>query len=272
MNPQKIETHTHTKFSPDSKQCPEELVKRAIEMGLEYIAITDHMDIDFPFPYPDNFVFKPAEQIAEVLRVQEKYKKQIYVASGIECGWSKTNEEKNKQHFEKYNSYDYVINSIHVVYDIDVYREGFFETRDKHTAYTQYLECILNSLSAPYRINAVAHLGYITRVAMHYKNDNLLPYNEFSDILDEIFKTIIDKNLILELNTNVFKSPYDVLPNLELLKKYRELGGQNVTYASDAHTLDNLGFNYKLAATTAINAGFNEWTYVKSNKHYKIKI
>lgn len=45
MDALKVDLHTHTIFSSDGGQTPEELVKRAIACGLDAVAVTDHNDV-----------------------------------------------------------------------------------------------------------------------------------------------------------------------------------------------------------------------------------
>ena len=42
------DTHTHTKFSSDSKAEPKEMLATAKAAGLSALCFTDHMDLDFP--------------------------------------------------------------------------------------------------------------------------------------------------------------------------------------------------------------------------------
>ena len=42
----RVDLHSHTRFSPDSRTRPEDLVERAREVGLSRLAITDHNTID----------------------------------------------------------------------------------------------------------------------------------------------------------------------------------------------------------------------------------
>ena len=39
-----IDCHTHTYYSPDSDADPEKMVEKAIDLGLEAYAITDHCE------------------------------------------------------------------------------------------------------------------------------------------------------------------------------------------------------------------------------------
>ena len=49
--------HVHSNFSFDSEESPDNIVSRAIELGMPCIAITDHQDFNWPvegeFPYID---------------------------------------------------------------------------------------------------------------------------------------------------------------------------------------------------------------------------
>ena len=48
--------HTHTSFSADSDTPMEEMVKKALQLGLSGICFTEHMDPDYP-PVPDDLDF-----------------------------------------------------------------------------------------------------------------------------------------------------------------------------------------------------------------------
>ena len=44
----KADFHVHTSFSGDSEADMEEMIQKAIGMGLKDIAFTEHMDLNFP--------------------------------------------------------------------------------------------------------------------------------------------------------------------------------------------------------------------------------
>jgi len=66
--------HTHSTFS-DGRNQPEEIVETAINLGLQLIAITDHVNVDSG--WLDDFVL-------ELSRLKSKYGNKIKVLSGIE--------------------------------------------------------------------------------------------------------------------------------------------------------------------------------------------
>lgn len=45
----RIDLHAHTRFSPDATMSPRELVDRALDAGLDRIAVTDHGEVDGAF-------------------------------------------------------------------------------------------------------------------------------------------------------------------------------------------------------------------------------
>lgn len=73
--------HMHTKYSGDSKSEPEAIVKRAIELGLEEIAITDHGPAHSGYGIKKSDFYKLCDEI-EMLR--EKYP-MIKILIGLEA-------------------------------------------------------------------------------------------------------------------------------------------------------------------------------------------
>ena len=51
--------HVHSDFSSDSVTPMEQMIERAIELGLKKLCFTDHMDYDYPKVSELRFVFDP---------------------------------------------------------------------------------------------------------------------------------------------------------------------------------------------------------------------
>lgn len=75
--------HVHTSFSTNCHADMEAVVKKAIELGMPGICITDHYDMDYP---TGEFQLDIDRYIAEVTRVREKYAGQIEVLLGLDMG------------------------------------------------------------------------------------------------------------------------------------------------------------------------------------------
>ena len=76
---------------------------------------------------------------------------------------------------------------------------------------------------------------------LRYLNENRgfrLSFDRFEPEMREIFRSLIDKGLGIEVNTNRGGTP---LPDGKWLRLYRELGGELVTLGTDAHSADFVG-------------------------------
>lgn len=259
-----IDTHTHSAYSADASVPASQMIEKAIELGLDYYAVTDHCDKDYLNSKVKNVRQIDAEaQFAEITALKEKFKDKITIGVGLELGYSFDGIVESQKILSA-RDYDYIINSIHVVDGEDAYFGGFFKGKDKKEAYTRYLTAVRESLDAPYRYETVGHIGYITRYAP-YADTNLY-YNEFPELIDDILSTIIKKNKILELNTNVKGLQTKMLPNIEILKRYKELGGKLVTFGSDAHTPSRVAENYDLVIGFLNELGYSELAYYNNKK------
>jgi histidinol-phosphatase (PHP family) len=66
-----------------------------------------------------------------------------------------------------------------------------------------------------------------------------MTFDKWMDRIEDIFSVMIPKGIGLELNTNRGGGP---LPALNILRRYREMGGEILTFGSDAHTADYIGY------------------------------
>ena len=101
--------HVHTKFSSDCNSEPEDLIKKAISLGMNEICFTDHVDFDYP---PENgqtiFRINTKEYFNTLAALRDSYKNRIKIKIGIELGLNPSIEEMNSS-FVKSNDFDFVI-------------------------------------------------------------------------------------------------------------------------------------------------------------------
>ena len=70
-------------------------------------------------------------------------------------------------------------------------------------------------------------------------------------------KTIIDNGKGIEINTGSLYRGMDYAhPHPEILKLYKELGGEILTFGSDAHDNIHAGYEFKKARDLALALGF----------------
>ena len=107
----------------------------------------------------------------------------------------------------------------------------------------------------------MGHLDYIVRYANF--EDSAFYYNDYTTLLDELFKYIISKEMSFEINTSTYlKQPLDK----KLLIRYKELGGELITLGSDAHAPDRIAKNFKIYADIIKDCGFKYIHHYKDGK------
>ena len=104
----------------------------------------------------------------------------------------------------------------------------------------------------------MGHLGYVTRQAPY--PDKEIRLSESGEKIDRILKRIIASDKTLEVNTN-----RGLNPNAEILARYFELGGRNVSFGSDAHH-GGLCDGWDEAVKVLKDIGFSELSVFKRRK------
>jgi histidinol-phosphatase (PHP family) len=193
-----------------------------------------------------------------MLILKERYKDKITLAIGAEFGYSPEASDMYSDINAKYPNLDIVINSVHTVNCRDAYFPDFFDGLSKESAYLSYLDAVKNSIDAPYDYNVIAHIGYVTRNAPYL--DKAMKYNDYKDIIDEILLNIINKNKALEVNSRSVSHDSPFMPSKEILVRYKELKGEMVTFASDAHIAADAGKGYKDVTDFLTKIGYKHLT------------
>ena len=270
MNKILYDTHLHTEISTDSKTPIRAQIEQAIELGLAGICITDHMDYGFPkeeYPHSvsDPFVFDVDNYFQELTSVQKEYSSAIDVRIGIECGLQvypdivRYNENLCSQY-----PFDQIIGSIHLVEKKDPYYPTYWKEVSVKDGIKKYFETTLENISIFSDFDTLGHLDYIVRYAPD--TSEYIPEDYF-DIIDEILKIIIDKNIALEVNTSALKTTYGIInPHPDILRKYRELGGELITIGSDAHEPRYLAFGFDILTNLLTDIGFSSYVTFKNRQ------
>lgn len=261
-----IDSHTHTHFSADGRATAIAMAERGKELGLSYMAFTDHFDRDYYY-IPRYQAVRQLDIAAYVTTVSAMKERYPFLALGIECGYSEQAEE-DYQKMIPYESLDCVLNSVHTVDGLECYGEDYFENKTKEKSYGRYLGKILESLDAKYDYDVVSHIGYVRKNAPYA--DPGITMKEFGDVLDAVLQKIVEKGKTLEINSNIRTK--DFMPTKEIVLRYRQLGGENVTFSSDAHVVGRVGDLYDAAKTMAKDCGFSYWTVYRNRQPIKIKI
>ena len=132
-------------------------------------------------------------------------------------------------------------------------------------AYEEYFSSILENLEAFSDFDAYGHIDYVVRQGPD-KNKNY-NYATYAEVLDEILKMLIRMDKALEVNTAGFK--YGLghpNPHEDILKRYRELGGEIVTIGSDAHAPERIAADFDRTCSILKKCGFRYHAIFRKRK------
>lgn len=237
--------HVHSRFSFDSDEDPNNNILKAIDLGMDSICFTEHMDIDWPVEGEDaTFDYDDYSNAIDLYR--NRYRDKIKIYKGVELGLWEKNIDKNIDYLKNHD-FDYVIGSCHLVNDMDPYYPKFWEKDDEDKLVKLFLSTTLNCLKDFSNVNTLGHLDYIIRYATNLKN-NYRPC-EFKDLIYPILEFIKENDIALEINTGNFKSGLDFPnPHYDIWDMYKEIGGKFIQIGSDAHSCNYVGQKFDLIA------------------------
>ncbi len=263
------DTHMHTSFSGDSDAAPEDMIQRSIELGLPGICITDHLDLDFP-ESPDFVPLDPEAYTTTIPRLKEQYSDRFPVCFGIEIGLQPHLAQAHLD-FVTSNDFDFVIGSSHAVHGRDPYYPAFYEGRPERDAYMEYFESIVENILSFDDFDVYGHIDYTVRYGPT-RNENY-SYEAYQEILDVILKLLISHGKGIEINTAGFK--YGLghpNPTEDIIRKYRELGGEIITIGSDAHAPSEIAWDFDKVPGILKDCGFSYYTVFRERSPEFIKL
>lgn len=255
--------HVHTEFSNDCSIKAEKQIESAIKLGFKHVCITDHCDMHL---YNDEkYVLDINSYLNKINILKEKYKKQINVFCGIEIGLLPNLKEDIHKSINS-SDYDFIIGSSHAVNGLDIgyNAKKYFNEKSEKEAYFEYFESILKNVNVFNNYDVYGHLDYIVRYGPN--KDKNFDFNDYKDVFGEILKNIIKNNKGIEINTsalrNNLKYPH---PHKDILKMYKELGGEIITVGSDAHLPEHIGYGFRNIPELLKSVGFKQYTVFENH-------
>jgi len=264
--------HTHSHFSGDCDTPLEDMISRAVSLGMSHLCLTEHFDPDYPVKEGENLNFHldTENYRKDFLSFQDKYKDKIQLLWGVELGLQDHLFEFLDAYTKKH-PFDFILASSHLCNGEDPYYPEFFFGKDEEQVYLEYFSGILKNVQNYQGYDVYAHLDYIVRYGPN--KDARYSYDKYRDLFDMILKTLIEKGKGIELNTGGLKYGLkDVHPYSPILKRYHELGGEIITIGSDAHTPSNLLHHFDRAADVLKSCGFQYYTIFKERKPQFIRL
>ena len=275
--------HVHTEFSDDSEYPLEQVVQDAIEQGLDEICFTDHVDygVKSDWDEPGKMKYRkggPGEPenrpVANVnypvyfetyQKVKKMYGDKITLKLGLEFGMQAHTIEKYEKLFARY-PFDFIILSVHQVEDKELWTQEFQKNRTLKEYTERYYEELLYLVQHYHNYSVLGHMDSITR----YDKDGSYPFEKLKPLITRILTCVIEDGKGIEINTSNHRYGLkDLTPSRDILRLYRELGGQIITVGSDSHKPEHLGAYIDESREELKKLGFEEFcTYEKMVPKY----
>lgn len=258
--------HVHTEFSDDSVYPLEQTVKDAIRMHMDEICITDHVDYGIkldrdcgkPIAYRNN---EPLANVdypryaAKIKEMQHLYGDKIAIRMGMEFGMQVHTVPQFEKLFSRF-PFDFIILSVHQVENQEFWTQDFQRGRTQQEYNERYYEEMLGLVKSYKNYSVLGHMDLITR----YDKEGIYPFEKVRSCVSEILKIVIAYGKGIELNTSSQRYGLsDTTPSMEILKLYRELGGEIITIGSDSHKPEHLGAHMEEAKRQLKELGFRRF-------------
>ena len=251
--------HMHSNFSEDGHNTLKEMAEGALAKGLKKICFTEHQDHGYPVSemFPEgSWMLNIDSYLYDLLKLREEYRDKLDIGFGIEIGMQESVFKENTI-TAKSHEFDFIIGSIHLVDNIDIYEPVYFETRSPKEGIEQYFKTMIANIKKFQNYDVLGHIDYVVRKVPGGE----AAYNtlDYKDLIDEILNIVIDNEKGIEINTSaIVKSGFtNPNPHRDIVKRYRELGGEIITIGSDAHKPEHIAGAFDVAEEVLRYAGFD---------------
>ena len=246
--------HIHTKYCNHAAGEMEEYVQAAIKNNLSEMGFACHIPMEYyPVELPREFfamslVDLNTKYFPEIQRLQNKYKEQIEIKTGLEIDYiiSWIQDPINEFIDEYSERLDYIIGSVHVlktngsVWGIDSQESSYlFNEFGIDVVYNQYLDAILELIHSD-KYHILAHLDLPKKYGFR-PQDKTNYYLRITEILNEINKY----GMCIEVNTGGLRKHIgEMYPEEDIIKMMVEHNIPLIT-SSDSHKPEEVAYNFE---------------------------
>ena len=267
------DSHMHSEHSHDASKPVESMAQTAQDMNFAGITITDHADIAW---------FKSTDKINNILDLKKdiesiKNKFEIEILCGAEIG-DMLNSPYEDAVYKVCENLDFVLASTHIRFTYQMLFDDYKKyspvienkTDDEVNTFLLKYYNNLKEIISQIKADSVAHITFPFK---YISEQNTIDKTAYYPQIEEIMDIAIKKGMALELNTSASnRDIMEFMPNGELLKTYKKLGGKMITLGSDAHVTSSIGRNFENAFKLLKECGFNSYFVYKKRKPYEIAI
>ncbi len=265
-----VDLHVHTDNSFDGNHSATFFCEKAEFLDLRAVAFTDHCEVD-QYRADANYEKRIFQAFFEVSKVRSAFRGKLLILNGLELGQPTYDVEMADEIVSHYD-YDHILGSVHNLRDKeDFYFMENLKQNEAENLLKEYFDELIEMLKWG-KFDVLAHLTYPLRY--FYSKSNLqIDLNNYKKQIDEILYITAKTDKALEINTAALRQPLNKLsPEVDIVRRFKELGGNFVSVGSDAHFAEHLASDIDKAYDCAVKAGFDSITFYQKHTPMKMKI
>ncbi len=255
-----LDSHLHTAFSPDADAPLDAYARLAREQGVAEIAITDHLDFD---PGDPAYALGDYERRCRAVReAADRWAGRPFIRFGAEITYERRLEETIRDYLADH-PFDYTIGSVHAS------PRGPFRSREAAAAWcagkthreasSWYWDEAEGAIQSGL-FDTIGHLDVVKRWMFSHLGP--LEYEAHADLYDRLLVALVETGAALEVNSSGMRhEPAEPYPPPVVVERFRALGGERVTAATDAHQVDSFGFGLPEIYRTIGDAGLGSLSF-----------
>jgi histidinol-phosphatase (PHP family) len=192
---------------------------------------------------------------------------------GIEIGAGNHNPEKARE-MSSFPDLDLVLGSIHNLRDTEDFYYIKYESETHCRELMDLYADELIDLAGMDFYDIIAHIGYTRRYMLRDGFDIHFDLEHYGDKIRELFGILIQNGRGIEINCSGVRSEsvLSPTPSMEILKLYRQMGGELITVGSDSHNVRSAGVNIPWGYEQLRQAGFKYVAVYRKRSPEMIKI
>lgn len=258
--------HVHTSFSADSKLPMDVACQAAIDKGVTEIAFTEHLDYFYP-NCPLTFEFDYHDYARTVDELRKRFGDHLHILKAVEIGLHPSVKSRNEQ-FVRDHQFDFIIGSVHIADDLDLHNGDYFKGKQLDQALHLYFETVYHCVRDNPYFHVLGHLDLIKRYVHYLKADHTcIDWRRYDHLIAETLKELINTGRGIEINMSGYRYKLNcALPELPVIKLYRQLGGEIITIGSDAHHQAHIAHHFEQAYHLLVEVGFKYITVYREGQ------
>lgn len=246
----RVDLHNHTYLCNHADGTIEEYIQKAIKLNIDVYGFSEHAPMK---NFEDGYrltIDKKKFYEDTILDLKKKYENQITILLGYEVDFIHGDFILD----EIINSnVDYLIGSVHYLGKWGFDNPEFiseYKNKNIDKIWQEYFDAI-EQMAKSKQFDIVGHLDLI-------KIFKFLPKKDIKFIAYNALKQIKKSDMVIELNSAGYRKPIgESYPSKQLIELAYELDIP-ITFGSDAHNVEQIGFMYEDISKLAKNIGYKK--------------